>query len=114
MDSIDRCGYREQDVLDYSEAEITTLNDLLERYETDILPSKKGENVEHYRIGTLRQYLGHYCLSDLSLTAIRGYRDTRLTTLSPSSLKRELVILSRILNLASLDWGIPRRHHYRA
>ena len=111
MDSIDRGGYREQDVLDYSEAEITTLNDLLERYETDILPSKKGKNVEHYRIGTLRQHLGHYYLSDLSLTVIRGYRDTRLRNLSPSSLKRELVILSRILNLASLDWGIARRHH---
>ena len=32
--------------IDYSEAETTTLNDLLERYETDILQSKKGKNVE--------------------------------------------------------------------
>ena len=60
--------------IDYSEAETTTLNDLLERYETDILPSKKGKKVERYRIGTLRQHLGYYCLSDLSLTVIRGYR----------------------------------------
>ena len=96
--------------IDYSEAEITTLNDLLDRYEAEILPSKKGKKVEHYRIGTLRQHLGHYYLSDLSLTVIRGYRDTRLKTLSPASLKRELVILSRILNLASLDWGIALPH----
>ena len=100
----------EKTYIDYSEAETTTLNDLLERYETDILPSKKGKKVEHYRIGTLRQHLGHYCLSYLSLTVIRGYRDARLKTLSPSSLKRELVILSRILKLASLDWGITLRH----
>ena len=63
--------------IDYSEAETTTLNDLLDRYETEILPSKKGKNVERYRIGTLRQHLGHYCLSDLSwpdsvTTAIPG------------------------------------------
>ena len=53
--------------IDYSEAETTTLNDLLNRYETEILPSKKGKKgkkVEHYRIGTLRQNLGHYCLFD--------------------------------------------------
>ena len=96
--------------LDYSEAETTTLNDLLDRYKTEILPSKKGKKVERYRIGTLRQHLGHYCLSDLSLTVIRGYRDTRLKTLSPASLKRELVILSRILKLASLDWEITLPH----
>jgi integrase len=96
--------------IDYSEAETTTLNGLLERYETDILPSKKGKNVERYRIGTLRQHLGHYCLSDLSLNRVRVYRDIRLKTLSPSSLKRELVILSRILKLASQDWGIALPH----
>ena len=96
--------------IDYSEAETTTLNDLLDRYESEILPSNKGRNVEHYRNGTLRQHLGHYCLSDLSLTAIRGYRDTRLKTLSPPSLKPELVILSRILKLARLDWGITLPH----
>ena len=52
--------------IDYSEAEKTTLNDLLNRYESEILPSKKGGKVEHYRIGTLRQHLGHSLLSDLS------------------------------------------------
>ena len=39
--------------IDYSEAGKTTLNDLLNRYESEILPSKKGRKVEHYRIGTL-------------------------------------------------------------
>ena len=96
--------------IDYSEAETTTLNDLLKRYESEILPSKKGKNVEHYRVRTLRRHLGYCCLSDLSLTVIRGYRSTRLKSLSPASLKRELVILSRILKLASQDWGIALPH----
>ena len=39
-----------------------------------------------------------------------AHRDTRLKTLSPASLKRELAILSRILKLASLDWGITLPH----
>ena len=57
--------------IDYSEAETTTLNDLLNRYESEILPFKKGKKVERYRIRTFRHYLGHYCLSDLSLNRVR-------------------------------------------
>ena len=37
---------------------------------------------------------------------IAQYRDIRLKEVSPASLKRELVILSRVLTLASRDWGI--------
>ena len=92
--------------IDYSEAEKTTVNDLLNRYESEILLLKKGRKVEHYRIGTLRQHLGHGLLSDLSPDQIGTYRDIRLKSISPASLKRELVILSRLLNLASKDWGI--------
>ena len=84
--------------IDYSEAEKTTVNDLLNRYESEILPSKKGRKVEHYRIGTLKQHLGHSLLSDLSPARIGAYRDLRLKSISPASLKRELVILSRLLN----------------
>jgi len=63
--------------IDYSEAETTTLNDLLDRYESEILPSKKGRNVERYRVRALRRHLGYCCLSDRSLTRHRNYRDTR-------------------------------------
>ena len=93
--------------IDYSEAEKTTVNDLLNRYESEILPSKKGRKVEHYRIGTLKQHLGHGLLSDLSPARIGTYRDLRLQVISPASLKRELVILSRLLNLAIKDWALP-------
>ena len=37
---------------------------------------------------------------------IAQYRDHRLKEVSPASLKRELVILSRVLTLASRDWRI--------
>ena len=83
--------------IDYSEAEKTTVNDLLNRYESEILPSKKGRKVEHYRIGTLRQHLGHGLLSDLSPARIGAYRDLRLQVISPASLKRELTIFSQAL-----------------
>ena len=92
--------------IDYSEAEKTTLDALLNRYEAEILPSKKGRKVEHYRIGTLKQNLGHSLLSDLSPARIGTYRDLRLKSISPASLKRELTIFSQALTTASKDWGI--------
>jgi integrase len=42
----------------------------------------------------------------LTSKEIAKYRDHRLKEVSPASLKRELVILSRVLTLASRDWGI--------
>ena len=42
--------------IDYSQAEATTLNDLLDRYESEILPLKKGKKVERYRIKTSSQF----------------------------------------------------------
>ena len=93
--------------IDYSEAEKTTVNDVLNRYESEILPLKKGRKVEHYRIGTLRQHLGHGLLSDLSSARIGTYRDIRLKSSSPASLKRELVILSRLLTSPAKTGASP-------
>jgi len=46
----------------------------------------------------------------LSLTVAK-YRDARLKEVSHASLKRELVIIRRVLTLASKDWGIALPHN---
>ena len=84
----------------------TTVGELLERYRTEILPTHKGQQVEQYRIQTLLEFLGDLKLIHLTPKEIAQYRDHRLKEVSPASLKRELVILSRVLTLASRDWGI--------
>ena len=45
-------------------------------------------------------------VADLTVKEVAKYRDMRLKDVSPASLKRELVILRRVLTLASKDWGI--------
>ena len=45
-------------------------------------------------------------LIHLTPKEIAKYRDRRLKKVSPASLKRELVILNRVLSLSSRDWGI--------
>jgi integrase len=62
--------------------------------------------VEAYRLGTLKKHLGSLRLIHLTPKEIASYRDDRLKGVSLASLKRELTILSRVLTIASRDWGI--------
>ena len=84
----------------------TTLGELLKRYQIEILPTHRGNQAEGYRLGTLKRRLGSIRLIHLTSKEIASYRDIRLKEVSPASLKRELTILSRVLTIASRDWGI--------
>ena len=86
--------------------ETIQLGGLLYRYETEILPSHKSHQVEHYRLKQLNQHFSSLKLTELTSQEVARYRDIRLKTISPASLKRELTILSRVLTVASNDWGI--------
>ena len=87
-------------------SESITLLSLLNRYENEVIPLHKGSKSEHYRIQHLKKHLGHLRLMHLSPHEVSKYRDIRLQAVSPASLKRELVILSRVLTSAERDWGI--------
>ena len=84
----------------------TTVGELLERYIREVLPSHKGHQAERYRVQTLLGFFGGLKLIHLTPKEVAKYRDIRLKEISPASLKRELSILSRVLTLASKDWGI--------
>ena len=84
----------------------TTIGELLDRYEEDVSPTHKSHQVEKYRLQTLRTHLGDKRVSALLPSVVCKYRDTRLKTVSPASLKRELTILSSVLNIAIKEWGI--------
>ena len=82
-----------------------TLGELLDRYEKEVSPLHKSHEIEAYRLKTLKNQLGNQRVAALTSTVIAKYRDERLKTVSPASLKRELVILSSVLNTAIKEWG---------
>ena len=92
--------------IEVSEAQRTTLLHLLTRYENEVIPLYKRSKSEKCRIQHLKKHLGHLRLINLSPHEVSKYRDIRLKTVFPASLKRELVILSRVLTVAERDWGI--------
>ena len=70
----------------------TLPGELLDRYEKEVSPLHKSHQVERYRLKTLKRHLGDISITRLSPALLCKYRDTRLGTVSPASLKRELVI----------------------
>ena len=84
-----------------------TVGQLIKRFQTDVIPKQKARQSALVRCRRLRRALGKINLSDLSPAHLASYRDERLKTIKPSTVKRELSILSSAINIAIIDWGIP-------
>jgi integrase len=94
--------------LDRTEADKTTLGDLLERYVSEITPLKKSASVEAIR---LRRFIREERLCAYKASALTGkllaeWRNSRLKRVSGSTVNRELNTLSHAINVARREWGI--------
>ena len=84
----------------------TTVGQLLDRYEKEVLPAHSGGHVERYRLNHLRKHFKSLPASQTTPMAVATYRDVRLALVTPPTLKRELNLLSRVFNLAIKEWGM--------
>ena len=93
---------------DVKELKRLTVADLLRRYEQEVTPRKRGYVFEQSR---LRQLLSHRmsqtALSNLSGATIAHYRDDRLKVVKSPSVRRELVVLRHVFEVARQEWGLP-------
>lgn len=88
--------------------ESTTLGELLERYQREVSPTKRGSVQEIQRIDVLRRHdLAYRTMIGLGQQDITSFRDERLRSVAPSTAVRELAILSHVIEVAIRDWGLP-------
>lgn len=93
--------------LDRSEAENTTLRELLDRYEKEISPRKRSHEREVSFLNTWRQTeLAARMVSRIRGADIATLRDDWLKTLAPASVLRRLQVLSHVFNTARKEWGM--------
>ena len=91
--------------VDLSEANKTTLKELLERYEREV-SAKKRTTADKYLIkNIMRHEIVSKVLAHISTTDVAKFRDERLKTISGSSVNRELSILSDCIKRAINEWG---------
>ena len=90
-----------------AEAESTTLKELFERYLAEITPRKKGAASETNRLRALmRLQLALRYVAGIRGMDIARFRDERLRKVTPSTVKRDLVLLGHVFEVARKEWGI--------
>jgi integrase len=95
---------------DHTEALQTTLADLLDRYEEEILPTKKSQVQVKSVIKLLKKELGSLSLIAVTPSLLSSYRNKRMKSVGPQTTRHDLSLLSRAFNTAIKDWGIHLPH----
>lgn len=92
-----------------------TIKEGLDRYRTQVSILKKGYAQEKYRIEQIcRSFLGTKITREVTSVDIATYRDQRLQeinprtkrTLSPSTVRLEMSLLSNYFDIGRIEWGI--------
>jgi len=92
---------------DRTEAEQTTLKDLLERYAEGVSKGKRGADVEAYRLAVFkRSSLAKLFVASITGKLVAEWRDRRLKEVSSGTVLRELQLLGHVFTVAIREWGI--------
>jgi integrase len=84
------------------------LSNLLQRYGTEVSPTKRSEKREQQTIQFMRRHkMAQYSMEKLTPAVIANYRDERLKTVAPATIIRELSILSSVISHARKEWSLP-------
>jgi integrase len=89
-----------------------TLSDMVLRYRDTISIKKRGYEVER---AVLTAFLRHrICCKPLSRVTAEDfatYRDERLQTIKPSTLRRQFTPLQNMFEIARIEWNLPIREN---
>ena len=90
---------------------VSTVNppvaDLLARYKTEITPRKKGKEKEESRLALLTRAFDGCSLAQLTTERVVAFADSRLRKVGSDTVRRDLAVLSSVLETAKTLWGIP-------
>ncbi|MCE7913273.1 MAG: site-specific integrase [Nitrosomonas sp. PRO4] len=94
--------------IDRTEAERTTIGELIERYIQEVTPLKRSARGDKQRMLFLKKHFGHYKASQLQSKHIATYRDKRIAEgKEGSTVIKEIGSLSHLIDISIKDWGIP-------
>jgi len=89
-----------------------TLGQLVERYRDTVSVNKRTHKTERIILNAfLSRKICTKRLSELRTEDFATYRDERLKTIKPSSLKRELAPIHNLFVVAKNEWGLPIREN---
>lgn len=90
-----------------------TVRQLLERYEAEVTPGKKGERWEKIRLQLIgRDRLASVRLRDLDSPHASDWQQRRLKTVSSASVRRERNLLNNVFEIARKEWKWVRKNPF--
>lgn len=94
--------------IDTKEILNTTLAECLDRYLSEITPSKKSQRAERYRISVLlKSELAKKTIGTIKSSDIAKWRDIRLSTVKSGTARLDMSLLSHVFTIAAKEWGMP-------
>jgi integrase len=85
-----------------------TFGDLMRRYLASVSPTKRGFGPESLRMkGLLKHSIAACPVGALSRARIADWRDKRLLTVSGSTVRRDIALLSHVVEIAIMEWDLP-------
>jgi len=82
-------------------------SEVLDRYAREVSSAKRGARWEAIRIEKFQlEPLAKKPIGDLAASDFAAWRDRRLRSVAPGSVRREMVLLSSVLNVAKREWGL--------
>src|SRR5512139_3897899 len=99
------------------EASQITLWQALDRYLNSVTPRKRPSTQTSERLSSsnLKAFMGKLSLLQVTPEKVAEYRDKRLESVSPNTVRIELALLSNLFNIAEREWSFhgldnPVRH----
>lgn len=90
----------------------TTVADVLERYRDEVITKKRGREIETVIVNAmLRQPFAKRSMAKIDGALFAAYRDARLQSVQPCTIKRELGILQHAFDIAAREWAIPLKQN---
>jgi integrase len=90
---------------DTTEAERTTIADICKDYRNKVLPALHGKG-NSSALNVIEERLGNVMLAKLTPRLVADFRDWRLKTVSNETVRKELGVLSKMIDTAQREWGI--------
>ncbi len=91
--------------IDHSKSDSIKFRDLFERYEKNEMLELRGKHVKP-ALNQLKQNFSDFTLTSLKTEHISAFRDLRAKAgKAASTIKKEINLLSKIIDLARKDWG---------
>lgn len=83
--------------------------ELMTRYETEVVPTKRGWRAEQMRLGKLRRIIPwvNKPINDVNRMDVVMWRDARLRSVSSATVRREMIQLSGMFSYAQKEWLLP-------